>query len=251
MKWLPIVLCCSLLLVSCKKTNTKTELTKITAKTIAVDSTLQSSVAIDSFIAPYKKELTAEMQAKLSFAPKDFLKNDGTVQSSLGNLMADLCFAIANPIYKEKTNTAIDFAMFNHGGIRATIPQGEVTKERAFKLMPFENELVVATLSGEKVMELVDYFVKNKRAHPLSKNIALVIEDDKYSLKINGKPFDKEKTYAVLTSDFLQGGGDKMYFFKNPEKLIKLDYKVRDAIINYFKQTDTLQATVDNRVIIK
>ena len=40
-------------------------------------------------------------------------------------------------------------------------------------------------------------------------------------------------------------------FFKNPEKLIKLDYKIRDAIIDYFKKTDTLQTAIDHRVIIK
>lgn len=242
-------LCLFLVFTSCKKA--KTHLTKITAKTIAIDSTIKSTAKIDSIIAPYKKKLTAEMQQVLSYAPKDLLKSDGVMQSSLGNLMADLCFEMANPILKQKISESIDFAMFNHGGIRAIIPEGKVTKERAFKLMPFENELVVVAITGEKVMELVDYLMENKRAHPLSKNIELVIKGDDYSLKINGKPFDKNKNYMILTSDFLQSGGDKMYFFKNPEKLVKLDYKVRDAIIDYFKKTDTLQATIDNRLIIK
>ncbi len=44
-----------LLFASCKKTNR--DLTKITAKTIAIDSTIQSSVKIDSIIAPYKEKL--------------------------------------------------------------------------------------------------------------------------------------------------------------------------------------------------
>lgn len=244
-------LCFFLVFTSCKKTTTKTHLTKITAKNIAVDSTISSSKKINDFVAPYKEKLTAEMQKVLSHASKNFTKDDGKMQSSLGNLMADLCFDIANPIFKKNNNKAIDFAMFNHGGMRATIPKGKVTKENAFKLMPFENELVVVTLTGEKITELVEYFIRNKRAHPLSKNIELTIKNDDYSLKINGKPFDKTKTYTVLTSDFLQGGGDKMVFFKNPKELTKLNYKMRDAIINYFEKTDTLQATIDNRVILE
>lgn len=244
-------LCFFLVFTSCKKTNTKRHLVKITAKNITVDSIVSSSKEIKDFVAPYKEKLTAEMQKVLSYAPKNFTGSDGKMQSSLGNLMADMCFDIANPIVKKKNNKSIDFVMFNHGGMRAAIPKGNVTKGRAFKLMPFENELVAVTLTGEKVMELVEYFIQHKRAHPLSKNIELTIKDDDYSLKINGKPFDKNKTYTILTSDFLQGGGDKMVFFKNPKELIKLNYKVRDAIINYFEKTNILQATIDNRIILE
>lgn len=243
------ILCCLLVFVSCKRT--KTQLTKITGKNIQVDSAFSSSKTVDNFIAPYKKKLADEMQQVLCFASKSFTKNDGKMQSSLGNLMADLSFEMGNPVFNKKTNENIDFVMLNHGGIRATMPQGDVTTERAYKLMPFDNELVVVKLTGNKIIELMDYFVRNKRAHPLSKNISLTIVNDKYSLKINGKPFDKEKTYNVLTSDYLQNGGDRMHFFKKPIKLTKLDYKLRDAIIDYFKKVDTIKAATDKRVIIK
>ena len=116
--------------------------------------------------------------------------------------------------------------------------------------MPFENMYVVATLSGDKVLELVNYFIKNKKAHPLSENVSLTIDNNDFKLLINGKEFDKNQSYNVLTSDYLQNGGDSMYFFANPEKLTKLDYKIRDAIIDYFKKTDTIKAVTDNRIII-
>lgn len=243
------VLCILLAITSCKKGPNHLE--KITAKTISIDSTLASSNKIDSVITPYKEKLEAEMQEVLTYAPKDFLKNEVPGQSSLGNLMADICFDLINPLYKEKTGNSIDFVLFNHGGIRATIPQGKVTVERAFKLMPFENEFVVVTLTGKKINELVQFFIDNKRAHPLSKNVELRITGKQYTLKINGEDFDKNKSYNVLTSDYLQTGGDNMLFFKNPKELVKLDYKIRDALIDHFKKTDTLQASVDNRVIIK
>ncbi|CAL2103107.1 5'-nucleotidase [Tenacibaculum sp. 190130A14a] len=238
-----------LLIISCKKN--PQQLTKITAKTIAIDSTINSSHKIDSLIQPYKKKLTSDMQQVLSYASKDFLKEQHSGQSAVGNLLADLWFDSASFIFKEKTDTSIDFALFNYGGIRATIPKGKVTVERAFKLMPFENELVVVTLTGNKVIELVNFFINDKRAHPISKNIELIVNNSEYFLKINGKDFDKNKSYTVLTSDYLQGGGDNMVFFKNPESLVKLDYKARTAIIDYFEKTDTLKAGIDNRVIIK
>ncbi|MGY8911007.1 MAG: 5'-nucleotidase C-terminal domain-containing protein, partial [Flavobacteriales bacterium] len=149
------------------------------------------------------------------------------------------------------TAITIDFAMFNNGGLRASIAAGNVTKESAFKLMPFDNELVVVNLSGDKVEELINYFIRNQSAHPLSKNINLRIKENGYDLKINGEKFDKNKTYAVLTSDYLQTGGDGMVFFKNPEQLTNLNYKVRDAVIDYFEKSDTLMVSIDNRVTIE
>ena len=115
--------------------------------------------------------------------------------------------------------------------------------------MPFENSLVVVELSGEKIIALIDYFIKNKKAHPLSKNIKLRInKDDTYELSINSQKFDLAKKYFVLTSDYLQGGGDGMDFFKNPISLFKTDYKMRHAIIDEFKSQDTLRTALDNRI---
>jgi 2',3'-cyclic-nucleotide 2'-phosphodiesterase (5'-nucleotidase family) len=239
-------ICLFLLFASCK--NTERSVTKITAKNIAIDSTIFASTKIDSIVAPYKAKLIGEMEKVLSYSTIDLTKNNIEKQSTLGNLVADLSFEMANPIFKEKTNTSFDFAMFNSGGLRASIDAGNVTKESAFKLMPFDNELVVVELTSDKVEELINYFIGNQKAHPLSKNINLLIKNDTYVLKINGKNFDKNKTYLVLTSDYLQSGGDGMVFFKNPKNLTNLNYKVRDAVIDYFEKTDTLKVIIDNRV---
>ena len=243
------ILCFFLVLASCKKVDRK--LIKITAKTIAIDSSIKPSLKIDNTITPYRQKLIDEMEKVLSYTSKDVTKESFAMQSSLGNLMADMCLEMSTAIFKEKTNASIDFAMFNYGGLRAPIPAGKVTKEQAFKLMPFENELVVVNLTGKKVIELVNFFIENKKAHPLSKNIALHIKKNEFRLTIKDKKFDKNATYNILTSDYLQGGGDKMNFFKNPERLTKLDYKVRDAIINYFERVDTLKTTIDKRIIIE
>lgn len=241
--------CLLFVFISCKKSNT--HLTKITAKTIALDSTYKTAKNVEEMVLPYKEKLEQEMQKVLSYTPIDLVKNDGNMQSTLGNLMADLTIELSDPIYKGKENNTIDFAMLNHGGIRSVIWKGNITKEEAFKIMPFENELVVAELTGDKIIELIQYFLENKRAHPLSKNIEIMINGNEYELKINGEKFDKNKTYTVVTTDYLQSGGDKMDFFKNPKKLTKLGYKLRTAIIDYFEKVDTVRATIDNRVIIK
>ena len=38
-----------------------------------------------------------------------------------------------------------------------------------------------------------------------------------------------------------------MNFFKNPVSLFKTDYKVRNALIDYFKEHDTIHVALDGR----
>ena len=119
----------------------------------------------------------------------------------------------------------------------------------AYNLMPFENEMVVLTMSGEKVQELADYLIKHRLPHPLSKQVQLQItHDGKIThFTIHGKPFNPKATYLVATSDYLMYGGDAMYFFSNPLKTDMLHYKVRNVLIDYFTKIDTLHAKQDNR----
>ncbi|WP_299016916.1 5'-nucleotidase [uncultured Polaribacter sp.] len=251
MKYISFI-CFLLLAISCNTATTSPKnLTKITAKNIAIDSTLVADAKIDSMIAPYKEKMVSEMNRVLTKTAVDITKKAIGMQSTLGNLIADLSYEMANPIYQQKTKQNIDFAMFNSGGLRAPISAGNVTKESAFKLMPFENEFVVVELSREKIIELVNYLIQNKTAHPLSKQIQLTIINDDFDLLINGKKFDKNKNYRVLTSDYLQTGGDRMNFFKNPISLTKLNYKIRDAIIAYFEKEVELKAVIDNRIIVQ
>lgn len=234
-----------ILLHSCK--NEPQHLTKIEGKLLPVNSEITAKPSIDNFIKPYKDKVEKEMNNVLSFTPVDLNRYDGELESSLGNLMADLCFERANPIFLSRTKKNIDFSMFNFGGIRAGITKGKVTTQHAFQLMPFENSLVVVELSAEKINELIDYLISQNRAHPLSNHVKLEISNDTFSFKINNKEIDSSKTYFVLTSDYLQNGGDRMNFFKDPINLYKLDYKVRNSIIDYFSETDTLKIKLDGR----
>lgn len=246
----PFVLLLLLLtgMISCKKQPLSVD--KITATQQKIDSTLVENPEIDAFILPYREHLNKTLDSVLAYAPQDLTKNDGKLESSLGNLMADIALTQTQPYFKNRFDKEIDFVLLNHGGMRAPILKGNVTARTAFELMPFENELVVTELSYEKVLEIGDYLIKGKRAHPVA-NVQLVLDQvsEKASyVHIAKKPLQKDRTYLVLTTDYLQQGGDHMEFFSNPIKLYKTEYKLRNALIDYFKKTDTLKITLDNRL---
>ncbi|AMC09772.1 UDP-sugar hydrolase [Lutibacter profundi] len=233
------------LFFSCK--NEPQHLLKIEGKLLPITSEITSNKNIENFVKPYREKIEKEMSNILSYTPINLTREDGKLESTLGNLMADMCYQEANPIFNKKTGKNIDFALFNFGGVRASIPKGNITMQHAFNLMPFENQLVVVELSSKKIKELVTYLITKKKAHPISKQVSLVFTNNGYNFKINDKPLNDSKTYFVLTSDYLQHGGDHMDFFKNPINLYKINYKLRNAIIDYFKETDTIRAKLDGR----
>jgi 5'-nucleotidase len=239
-----------LLFLSCQKEQ-PLKVTKVTAKTTPIDtSTEQDSTIIKEFL-PYKEKMIAEINKVLSYAPKDLVRTDGNLQSSLGNLLADLTYEKANELFKKETGKNVDFCMSNYGGIRAGIFKGEVKVSNAFNLMPFDNTIVVVELTAEKVEELFEYFVVKNRPHPLSKHIQLIVDNGTYKIKINGKPINNNRTYFVATSNYLQKGGDNMDFFAEPESLFDSKFLIRNAIVEYFKNKDTLISNTDKRILIK
>lgn len=234
-------------LLSCKQD--PLQLNKIEANQLITDSTTANNKLIDSFIAPYSQHLNNQLDETLAYTAADLTKSDAKLESSLGNLMADISFEQADPIFFKRNQKHIDFMLLNHGGIRAPIPKGNITARNAFEVMPFENELVVVELTGEKTEDLFEYLSEAMKAHPISNQLKFEAEQDgdDFKAKINGESFDEDKNYYVLTTDYLQQGGDRMTFFSNPVNLYKLDYKLRNAMIDYFKKIDSIQPTLDQR----
>ncbi|WP_036194793.1 5'-nucleotidase C-terminal domain-containing protein [Maribacter antarcticus] len=225
-----------------------TSLKNIEAKELAIDSTATSEAHIATFVRPYRERINLILDSALAYAPYTISKSDGTYNTTEGNLMADLMLSETNPIYKIRTGKDIDFVLMNHGGIRASISKGNVSARTAYEVMPFENNIAVVALKGTSVLELVDYLVKSNRAHPVAGiQIILNTNDTVHSISIQGKPLDENTIYHVATSDYLVDGGDDMVFFKNGVSFTTLDYKIRNAIIDYFTKVDTLSPKIDDR----
>lgn len=225
---------------------------EISAERIPVEETVAPDTAIQNFIKPYSVHIDKTLDSALAYNPTNLSKTDGKLNTAIGNLLADIVMEQANPVFKSRTGNDIDLVLLNHGGIRSTIGIGPVTARTAYQIMPFENEIVVVEITGEKLKDMLSYLEKAKTAHPLSGMQILVDEDYKViEATVNGKKIDRNKTYFVATSDYLQQGGDNMIFFKDPVEVYPVDYKIRNSIIDYFSKVDTLKTGRDNRYIQK
>nr|WP_081954817.1 5'-nucleotidase [Cellulophaga sp. E6(2014)] len=233
---------------SCKQE--KPVLTEISGKQIAVSDTLIATDSIEAFVAPYRNRINEILDSTIAYAPKDITKNDGILNTTAGNLMADAVLELAGPIFKSRTGSSLDFVLLNHGGIRSIISAGNVSARTAYEIMPFENTIVVVGLKGDAILEMVDYLIKAKRPHPLAGIQIILNQDDTINtIKIQGEDFDENKTYYVGTSNYLVNGGDRMDFFKKKLTFTETDYLIRNIMIDYFTKKDTIAPITDDRFI--
>lgn len=227
-------------------------ITEIKGERIAIDHKIEADTNIEEFVKPYKEHLDKTLDSTLAWNPQSLNKNQGELNTAIGNLMADIVMEQAGPIFKSRTGNQLDLVLLNHGGIRSSLEKGNISARNAFALMPFENEIVVVELQGEKIKEMLRYLQEAKTAHPLS-GIKIVL-DKNYQIAqatINEEEIKEDRTYFVATSDYLQQGGDNMNFFTEPVELYRTDYKIRNAIIDFFEKTDTIKAARDDRFIKK
>ena len=235
--WLAIS-ACSTVLVPQKNIVTQTK----------IDTSIKEDEAIKAFYKSYKLSLDSQMNETIAYSEVEMQK--GSSESILSNFFSD---AIASTCKSKGIN--FDFAMpTTNGGIRTSLPKGEIKLQNAFELMPFENELVVLYLDGSSVKKLVQFIV-DKGGQPIS---GIRIEAQKgniINITINNKPFEENKTYRVLTSDYLANGGDGIVAFKEARKRESLGLKVRDAIVEHMKTENSagrkLNPSIDGRLKIE
>ncbi|WP_266204239.1 5'-nucleotidase C-terminal domain-containing protein [Pontibacter kalidii] len=196
---------------------------------VPVDQNIAPDPQMEAQIAPYREEVVNKMSEVVGTAPVALSK--GEYESPLGNFVVDLQLEQAAPLYKKP----IDLSLTTNGGLRVPLPEGKITTGHVFELMPFENELVVLTLRGETVKQLFDYAAERKNA-PIG-NATYTVQNGKATdIKINEKPLDPNRTYTLVTSDYLAGGGDNLNMLKEAVQTEKLGLLLREAILQQIRQ---------------
>jgi len=215
-----------------------------TASVIKIDGRVAYTF-INTYCRPYKDSLDKIMKVPVAELENDLTKK--LPESSLGNLMADILKVKAAQYTKE----TIDIAILNYGGIRvSSLSKGLLRVEHAYLLMPFDNYIVVQTLTGQQISDFCDS-IALKNGWPVS-GIAFKISKGKAAdIKVNNVPLDAKKSYQVALNDYLANGGDGMTFLKKiPQQ--QTGKLFRDAIIEYWSdqtnESKKISSAVENRI---
>jgi 2',3'-cyclic-nucleotide 2'-phosphodiesterase (5'-nucleotidase family) len=234
------------LLAACH-TVTQTQLTEKKTSQYPVNNTIADDKTTNTTIKPYKDSLDKIMHRVLAIS--EVRMDKGQPESVLGNFVSDLTLKYVN-----KDFGGADVVIYNNGGFRNSLAQGNITVENVYELMPFDNELVILEMPGSHVNKLLKYIAQTGGipVGGLKMKIQKHFPADVY---IGNQKFDSTKTYRVVTSDYLANGGDNMFFLSDASvKRTTTGIKIRDFLLQYIpveaKAVKTLKAEKDGRITI-
>ncbi|MFA9391841.1 MAG: 5'-nucleotidase C-terminal domain-containing protein [Prolixibacteraceae bacterium] len=209
-----------------------------------------SDIQFMSILKPYKETVDAKMSEVIANASEPLLSYKP--ESPLSNFLSDLILRFAVDYCKEnQEGINPEIALFNHGGIRASLPKGPIKILNAYELMPFENEMVLVLITGQQLIDLADYI--STRGGEGVAGITFGMNHSKAeNIKVDGLAVDISRKYWLITSDYIANGGDGMKVLTWAEKRIDTGFKMRDVIIDYLKRSNALgeaiQAKTDGRI---
>jgi len=221
------------------------------AEMVRMDSTWDKNRngEVAKIIGEYKPEMDRLMQEVIGFS--EFEMQSGRPESLLSNFAADALLEEARSLTE---NGDVDLALTNFGGLRATIPAGDIRRYHIFATFPFENCLVILDMTGKSIRELFESFA-SRRVEAFSHTVKMVAKDKVLTtLLINGEPVDDNRIYRLATIDFLLDGGDSMSMLKDAVATEFTGIVLRDIMVSYIqKQTKAgknIAIYITNRAVI-
>lgn len=226
------------------KTAYDTENISVSAEEAPLDS------GIIKLYTPYKEIIDKDMNRVISHSAVEMDKD--RPESLLTNFLGDLLLEEgAKETQLQKLDFLPSISFYNYGGIRASIPKGDITVREVFELMPFENEMVYVELSGANTKIFLDYIAEHGGGSIGGARFTIK-SDEASAITIGGKPFDPQLTYWLVTNDYVAGGGDGLAVLQDRINFINSGKLIRDVIIRnleeHQKNNETLSAKLDGRI---
>jgi 2',3'-cyclic-nucleotide 2'-phosphodiesterase (5'-nucleotidase family) len=165
---------------------------------------------VNSMINSFKSRSKSTCHERLGRSEKDW-KMSYEDESALGNWVVD--------VIKETADT--DIAFYNSYGIFDNIQHGDITVEGIFRLCPFDNRIVKATMTGKDIRQTLEESLNIQNGSLQVSGIYFEYDPDIAAgnrivslTDTKGNQIIDERQYTVSTVDFLSEGGLGFSAFK-------------------------------------
>jgi len=230
----------------------------ITAENVALDDTIEDDAEVKAFIDEIDTVYKEKVETVVAKSEVDLVINDEngkrivrTVETNLGDLCADAY----------RTLLGADIAFVNGGGVRATIPAGDITLEQIMNVHPFGNLACLVEVTGQQILDALElgaskypnenggFLQVSGITYTINTTIeSSVVLNDKgaftgvsgarrvSNVLVGGVPIDPAKTYKLASHNYmLKSAGDGFAMFgKDNVKLLKDEVMVdNEVLINY------------------
>lgn len=242
-------------------TSTGTKLANIGCLTISADGKVSSTLINDDGVGETISEIkkgyeemvnTVVASTKVELTVNDPVSGERMVrrqETNLGDLCADAYRAMSGA----------DIAVVNGGGIRVSIPAGDITYGQIIAVHPFGNEMCVVEATGQQILDALEMGARNApgecggflqvsgMSYEIDLNVEPTVEvnaDGMFTgvsgeyrvknVKVGDEPLDLAKTYTLASHNYmLKSAGDGMAMFQGCTLLqdsVMIDNQV---LINY------------------
>jgi 2',3'-cyclic-nucleotide 2'-phosphodiesterase (5'-nucleotidase family) len=246
------LLCTAVAATACKSH----KVAVVAAENIPVAKETRTDSAAWYFIKPWRDSVQLTMSEVVGKSDTAYFP--GLPGGNLNNLIADM---VMNEVKRLVTDSGIGIGMFpvvcilNRGGIRNTLPKGNITERDIFEMLPFENELVLLKISGATMDSVLRNIAVIGGAAVAG--IEMQIGNKEYSNVRIWKDlrFDSRRDYWIATSDYLANGGDGFVMLTGA--LVRVDTRkkiralVSQGIYEETKKEGRLLYHNDERITLK
>jgi 2',3'-cyclic-nucleotide 2'-phosphodiesterase (5'-nucleotidase family) len=171
----------------------------------------------------------------------------GVGESQLGNMVTDAM----------REAVEADVAFTNLGGIRANIGMGIITPRDVFQVVPFENKLAYFEMTGSYLKHVIEWRVKGMRQGAYVSGVRIAFSrtrpdfDRVVELTVNGEPWDPDRIYRVVTTDFIAEGNVGLQILTEIDKqyVTHSGITVKQATIDYIKKHSPLEPRIEGRFV--
>lgn len=168
----------------------------------------------------------------------------GKPESALNNYTADaLRFQAASTLRE-----FVHIGIIGEESFKIFFLPGVLTLGDVYEFMPYENRLVVLSLSGEQVMTLIEQVAEMGGAPISGVRFRIDENGNPKSVLVNAEVIDMNGEYLVATSSWAANGGDQFPVLWEASKKEELGLSIQEVYINYFKNQVELTASTDGRI---
>lgn len=182
---------------------------------ISVDKRLDNRIDSETaaILYPYRQGVDSLKTMKIGRLAQEFTVGSQLLLNWVADAMRDMGSRL--------TDRTVDVAIVNKGGIRRGLPAGHITKEMIMTMLPFDNKLVVMQLTGRDLMASIDV-MKGRGGDGISGGVDI-------------SSIDPDKTYTVVTIDYLAQGGDYMKPLTRGKIMTRSEKRLDETMIDYIE----------------
>ncbi|HEY3315045.1 MAG TPA: bifunctional UDP-sugar hydrolase/5'-nucleotidase [Bacillota bacterium] len=177
------------------------------AYTVQVSGLTMVDPEVQTIVDRWNALMGSTLDAKIGYTPIALNRDDRYIKDvSIGNLITDAM----------RSYMGTEIALTNNGGIRTSIPAGDITMRQVYTVLPFGNFVMKVNLTGDQLRQIIEFsYVRDNRFQLDLQTSGLTYTIytgpggvlDHVVLKVNGQPIDPNQVYSVAMADYIATGG--------------------------------------------